>query len=317
MTQPEAKPIVPNASNVQNASNVPNAPSVLNRPSLPNAPNVPVLMYHHISPAGGMICTTPQHFNDQLAALKGAGYSSLTATQFADYLAGGTVPEKSVLITFDDGYLNNWVYAHPLLQRHGMNAILFAVTSWIGTGPCRPFFDPQSQMELPPCPDHAACKAAIENGQADSVMARWEELNAMLRAGTFEVFSHTHTHTRWDKVWAQDPRAKKNRIAEELLASQQALKKHLGVDAPHLCWPQGYFDADYLDAAHTAGFKYLYTTDPWGQNKPFNDPAHIFRFAVRNKNGSWLLRRVGLTRHPRFGPWYHAFKAWKKKRRNA
>jgi len=292
-----------------------------------NAPNVPVLMYHHVSPAGGMICTTPEHFSDQMAALARAGYTSLTATQFAAYLAGGTVPEKSVLITFDDGYLNNWVYAHPILQRHGMNAVLFAVTGWIGTGPCRPFFDParpaasrpdaaahgQPQDTLPPCPDHASCKAAIENGQADHVMARWEELSAMLRAGTFEVFSHTHTHTRWDKVCAQDPRAKRARIGEELQASQQALKKHLGVDAPHLCWPQGYFDADYLSAAQAAGFTHLYTTDPWGQNKPLNDPAHIYRFAVRNKPGDWLLRRIALTRHPRFGPWYHAFKAWKKK----
>src|SRR5690606_16547296 len=89
-----------------------------------NAPNVPVLMYHHVSPSGGMIAVTPEVFEQQIAGLARAGYTSLGTGQLAAYLAGGRVPEKSVVITFDDGYLNNWTYAHPVLQRYGMKAVL-------------------------------------------------------------------------------------------------------------------------------------------------------------------------------------------------
>ncbi|WP_333903560.1 polysaccharide deacetylase family protein, partial [Achromobacter insolitus] len=103
-----------------------------------NAPNVPVLMYHHVTPAGGMIAATPDVFEAQISRLARAGYQSLSAGEFAAYLAGGAVPERSVLITFDDGYLNNWVHAHPVLARHGMRAVLFTITGWIGDGPVRP-----------------------------------------------------------------------------------------------------------------------------------------------------------------------------------
>ena len=63
-----------------------------------NAPNVPVLMYHHVTPAGGMIAATPDVFEAQVSRLARAGYQSLSAAQFAAYLAGGAVPERSVLI---------------------------------------------------------------------------------------------------------------------------------------------------------------------------------------------------------------------------
>ncbi|MOA48067.1 hypothetical protein D3C78_1707590 [compost metagenome] len=71
-----------------------------------------------------------------------------------------------------------------------------------------------------------------------------------------------------------------------------------------------------MAAARQAGFAHLYTTDPFGQNTPGADPEHIYRFAVRNQGGSWLNRRIWLSRDPFWGPRYHAWKAWKKRLRN-
>ncbi len=279
-----------------------------------NAPNVPVLMYHHVTPAGGMIAATPEVFEEQIARLARAGYASLTAAQFSAYQAGASVPEKSVLITFDDGYLNNWVYAHPVLKRHGMHAVLFIITGWIGDGPVRAHADQGSAV--PATPDHNQCKQLIAEGRTDDVMLRWSEIEAMQEAGTFEFHSHTHTHTRWDKTCGPDVAAKREHIAQELSDSKAALISHLGSVSDHLCWPQGYFDADYIHAAHAAGFRHLYTTDPFGQNVPGSDPDHIFRFAVRNQGGGWLNRRIWLSRDPFWGPRYHAWKAWKKRMRS-
>lgn len=278
-----------------------------------NMPAVPVLMYHHVTPEGGMIAVTPEVFDRQIAALARAGYTALTADQFARHLAGEAVPDKSVVITFDDGYLNNWVYAHPILQRHGLHAILFIVTGLIGEGEVRPHAGQGSS--LPATPDHHACKKILAEGRPDDVMLRWSEIQAMRQAGTFEFHSHTHTHTRWDQECGADTEAKCRHIAQELADSRAALQHRLGDVSDHLCWPQGYFDSDYVEAAHKAGFRHLYTTDAFGQNLPGSDPGHIYRFAVRNLPGSWLNRRIWLTRHPVIGARYLAWRAWKKRLR--
>jgi peptidoglycan/xylan/chitin deacetylase (PgdA/CDA1 family) len=95
------------------------------------ASTVPVMMYHHVTPQGGMINASPEHFEQHLQWLKKHGWTSLTTEQFVGHLQGQGVPPKSVLITFDDGYLDNWVYAYPLLKKYGFNAVIFLVTSWI------------------------------------------------------------------------------------------------------------------------------------------------------------------------------------------
>jgi peptidoglycan/xylan/chitin deacetylase (PgdA/CDA1 family) len=169
---------------------------------------------------------------------------------------------------------------------------------------------------LPGTPDHDACKRLVAEGRADEAMLRWSEIEAMRAAGTFEFHSHTHTHTRWDKVCGADTDAKRAHIAQELRDSRDTLERRLGQASDHLCWPQGYFDADYVAAAREAGFRHLYTTDPFGQNAPGADPGHIYRFAVRNQGGGWLNRRIWLSRDPFWGPRFHAWKAWKKRLRN-
>ncbi len=262
---------------------------------------VPVLMYHHISPAADMITTTPEYFEQHVAWLARAGYTTLDADGFARFLAGERVPEKSVVLTFDDGYLDNWVYAHPILQRYGMRAVLFVITGHLHDGPPRPHLDQGQQ--LPPTPSHRDCEAAMNQGRSHEVMLRWSEVNAMREAGTFDIHSHTHTHTRWDKLplTAAEKRA---RLANDLASSRAALETHINGASEHLCWPQGYFDEDYVEAAHASGFRYLYTTDPCGQNQPGGDPAHIYRIAAKNEPASWLRRRLWLARHPTFGPLY-------------
>ncbi|MRT32352.1 hypothetical protein FGX01_00105, partial [Xylella fastidiosa subsp. multiplex] len=75
---------------------------------------------------------------------------------YAGFLAGKPVPHKSIVITFDDGYLDNWVYAHPILQKYHMHAVVFIVTSWTGDGPARPHAG-QSGAILPTTPNQHAC----------------------------------------------------------------------------------------------------------------------------------------------------------------
>ena len=270
---------------------------------------VPVLMYHHVSPSAGSITTSPQNFESQISGLARAGYHALSTQEFAGFLARKPVPEKSILITFDDGYLDNWVHAHPVLQRHGMRAVLFLITGQIGEGQARACAGQGDT--LPVTPDHLQCKALVASGLTDPVMLRWSEVLAMRAAGTFEFHSHTHTHTRWDLASATRDEALTH-LTQELALSRATLQQKLGEVSDHFCWPQGYFDAGFVRLAQQAGFKYLYTTVTHGQNLAGGDPAHIFRFAVRHRGSFWIRQRTWLASHPVIGPLYNRWKSWKR-----
>lgn len=271
-----------------------------------SAQTVPVLMYHHVSPVDGMISVSTTNFEDQLRWLQRRGYRSLSCDQFAGHLSGQPVPAKSVLITFDDGYLDNWVYAYPLLKKYGFTAVVFLVTSWINDGPLRHCL---GQGELPETPSHRECEQRIELGRSDEVILRWSEIKAMRDDGVIEFHSHTHTHTRWDQ---KSPEEKNRHMAHELALSCAALQENLGTVSQHFCWPQGYFDSDYTRLAQEAGFRYLYTTKAFGQNRVGTDPAHIYRFAVRNTTGNSVGRRIQVASHPVIGPLFNKWKLWKR-----
>ena len=272
---------------------------------------VPVLMYHHVTPDGGSLSCSVRNFESQMKALVERGFSTLSAEQFAGFLKGETVPEKSVVLTFDDGYLNNFVYAYPILKKYKLHAFMFLITSHIQEGTIRPIMG--GDKELPDCPTHYECKHLVADGRADEVMLRWEEVREMQHSGVFSFYSHTHTHKRWDL--SEDITNKNIAIRADLVQSQEQLKLHLGVCSDHFCWPQGYFDADYVKIAQELGFKHLYTTEPYGHNVSQGDPAHIYRIAARNKRGWWLIQRLWWGKNSYAGQWYNQQKLKKREQK--
>lgn len=268
---------------------------------------LPVLMYHHISPKPGLVTCSPENFRAQMEWLAKNGWKTLSTAAFAEALATGQIPRKSVLITFDDGYLDNWVYAHPVLQEFGQQATLFLITGWIGDGPVRP---QAGQSGLPDVPNHKAAMAAAANGQLDTAFLRWSEVDAMRADGTFDFHSHTHSHTRWDRTVA-DQAARDAALAADLATSRATLSVRLGDVSPHLCWPQGYFDTAYQRVAKEAGFTHLYTTEP-GVVRRDVDLARIPRLVVKDKPAAWFGQRLGLYGRPLLSALYLGLKSGKK-----
>jgi peptidoglycan/xylan/chitin deacetylase (PgdA/CDA1 family) len=254
---------------------------------------VPVLMYHHVSPSPGLVTLSPEIFRDQMRWLAEHGYRTIGCDDLARFLAGEPLPEKSVLLTFDDGYLDNYVYAHPILAEFGLKAALFIVTGRIGDGPARAC---AGEGTVPDTPTHKACKAAVQAGRADEVMLRWSEVERMRAAGTFEFHSHTHTHTRWDQVEA-DAGRRHVLLVDDLDQSRATLQARLGRVTPHLCWPQGYYDDHYRSAAHTVGFSHLYTVRR-GSCLPVTPADEIPRIVTKDKAGGWLGGRLRLYGTP-------------------
>ena len=275
---------------------------------------VPVLMYHHVSTSPGMITVKPEHFAAQMDYLANAGYRTIGSAQLAAFLRGEDVPAKSIVITFDDGYLDNWVHAHPVLERHGFTALCFLVSSWPGEGSVRPNAS-QATTALPPLLDHRAGEIAIEQGRADDVVLRWSEIDAMREAGTFEFHSHTHTHVRWDQVTGSGDE-KRACLQDDLSAARKVLRTRLGEASDHLCWPQGYYDDDYREVALGAGFRHFYTCHT-GTNvgaKAFDRESStdvertIKRLEVRDRPASWLASRLWVHTRPALSRAYLSIK---------
>lgn len=94
---------------------------------------VPVLMYHSIlkdSARQGQYVVSPDILSADLDALQARGYQTVTVSDLIAYVYNDVpLPEKPIMITFDDGYYNNYVYAYPLLQQRGMRAVISVIGS--------------------------------------------------------------------------------------------------------------------------------------------------------------------------------------------
>jgi peptidoglycan/xylan/chitin deacetylase (PgdA/CDA1 family) len=98
-----------------------------------NITDVPVLNYHKIDDLHHALSVSPAEFDEQMTYLQENGYHTVTPDQLTAYLKyGRALPEKPVLITFDDGYLDNYTNAYPILQKHGFTATIFLITDLIG-----------------------------------------------------------------------------------------------------------------------------------------------------------------------------------------
>lgn len=249
---------------------------------------LPILMYHHVSPNPGLVTVSPETFHHQIARLAAAGYRSVGASELEAFLSGQPLPEKSVMLSFDDGYFDNYRYAHPVLREFGFKAVLFLITGWLGDGEPRHGKDDT--------PSHGECKRRIAAGRADEVMLRWSEVAEMQSAGSFEFHSHTHTHTRWDRE-ISNLAVRDSHLAEDLAKSRAMLVQRLGTCSRHLCWPQGYYDDAYRRVAVGAGFDHLYTVAR-GSVTPTTDNQQLPRVVVKDKAGVWLNSRLWLYRRP-------------------
>jgi glycosyltransferase involved in cell wall biosynthesis/peptidoglycan/xylan/chitin deacetylase (PgdA/CDA1 family) len=98
---------------------------------------VPVLMYHHVGPAGADIhpalTVPPVEFERQLRWLATHGYTAIAPSEWLDWcVTGAQLPSKPVMLTFDDGYRDLATYAFPAIERLGFRAGVYVVADRVG-----------------------------------------------------------------------------------------------------------------------------------------------------------------------------------------
>jgi peptidoglycan/xylan/chitin deacetylase (PgdA/CDA1 family) len=192
--------------------------------------DVLVLAYHAVSerwPAD--LSVTPQRLAAQLALLTARGYRGAT------FFEAVTDPpaEKTVAVTFDDGFRSVATLAFPILRHYGLPATVFVATDHVGTGePMRwPGIDPWLGGEH----------------EAELLPLDWPELERLVDAG-WEVGSHTRSHPRLTRI--DDAR-----LADELRGSREVCERALSLPCRTLAYPYGDHDARVVAAARAAGYE--------------------------------------------------------------
>jgi peptidoglycan/xylan/chitin deacetylase (PgdA/CDA1 family) len=101
----------------------------------PGDVTVPILLYHRIdvSPINSRYYVTPEKFEEQMKVLHDWGYTSITTTMLVRAIEqGAELPPRSFLLTLDDGNLDNYTNAFPILQKYGFSGVIYLVGNYIG-----------------------------------------------------------------------------------------------------------------------------------------------------------------------------------------
>ncbi|GAB4375161.1 MAG: hypothetical protein Kow0062_13930 [Acidobacteriota bacterium] len=152
---------------------------------------IPVVMFHSVAadrpdrPEPFGIWCPPWCFEGYLDYLARRGYTTIGLDDLHAHLArGAALPRKPIVLTFDDGYLDNWVYAAPLLRRYGMRGVVFMPSDFVQPGAApRPTID-----------DVEAGRTTEDRLEVFGYLNE-AELRALSSEGVLDVQSHGRTHT--------------------------------------------------------------------------------------------------------------------------
>jgi len=140
---------------------------------------VPVFTFHSVHPI---------RFEEQLKFLKENGYHTLNTTEFYEFLTGGRLKEKSVLLTFDDGTASLWGVAFPLLKKYDYRAASFIIPGCISN----------SKKIHPNLEDvwsgNAEMNEILKRETSPESLCFWHEIQAMHKSGVIDFQSHTMYH---------------------------------------------------------------------------------------------------------------------------
>ncbi len=233
---------------------------------------IPVLMYHHVNPVGNFINVTPDLFEEQMQYLATHGYRTINTFEFYEILnSEKEIDDKIVMITFDDGWLDNYLFAFPVLKKYSLKAVIFVVTSWIKSEGIR-----TEKTALPP---HKECVELVRKGRAEDVMLSWDELREMESTGLIDIQPHTHKHIRWFKE--MDEEEQTEYLRKDLRISKELIESYLRKTCIALCWPWGDNTELSREIALRTGYKMMFATVK-GCNFKREDLHEVKRIVIGN-----------------------------------
>ena len=206
---------------------------------------------------------TLEQFAGQMAYLYEHNYHTLTLSELERFHYDNVdLPEKSVLLTFDDCYQSIGLYAYPILKKYGFRATAFVVTGWLNT----------QQKRF--TPDRSVCMTQQE---------------LALMTDVFEYANHTHAfHTR------QDTKTSKSMVESdgEFLADLKQCNAHPLISSKAVfAYPFGLYANENVKLLREAGFRLAFTSEP-GKNDSGADPLLLKRNVIPYRMDMETFRHV-------------------------
>ncbi|WP_421655746.1 polysaccharide deacetylase family protein [Leptothermofonsia sp. ETS-13] len=179
---------------------------------------VPVMMYHDILPQKEVFFdVTPEEFEAHLKLIQEKGLTPISMDQLVIHLRTGLpLPEKPILLTFDDGYAGHYTYVYPLLKKYNYPAVFSIYTDKIDKRLGRPG-------------------------------VTWEQLREMAADPLVTIVSHSLSHRLMPDLSPVE-------VEKELKESKQILEATLGVPIRYFTYPEGKYNAQVAQAVQAAGY---------------------------------------------------------------
>ena len=215
--------------------------------------SVTILCYHEVDRAGDAFAVSHKRLEEHLKFLKNDDWHFVSLDEYVRYCRGELkLPDKSVMITFDDGYRSFYTKVYPLLKKYQAPGMLAIVSSWT------------NHEEKP-------------NDVRDA--ASWEELKEMEDSGLVTVVSHTHAMHKQQDV---NPQGGRNgvvgshlyfgaryetdaeyhtRVTNDIQEVQRLFQQHLGHKARAMVWPYGIYTKEAVEIAVQSGMEATFLLD--------------------------------------------------------
>lgn len=197
---------------------------------LPEKEKIPILMYHsisnHATPKFKQFTVSPQLFAEHMAYLHQHRYTPMTVTEFvaAQSQIGAKLPERPVILTFDDGFADFYAEALPVLRRYGFAATLYVATGFI----------------------NGTSRWLHHEGEANRPMLTWDQLSEISASG-IECGGHSHSHSQLDTLSPAE-------ASREIVQSKRLLEDHLGQNVLSFAYPFGYHTARISRQVQESGY---------------------------------------------------------------
>ena len=229
---------------------------------------LPVLMYHYIDEEvdkPSTIFIARKQFEDHVRVLAEQGYTAITEAELLLYLKGkDTLPLNPILITFDDGYANNYEYAFPVLQQYNMKATIYPIVGWSGrTFGTNSYFD-------------------------------WEQAAEMKESGLISFQSHSFDSHRLIKDTEysyltgpltlgdgtiETPEKYEERVRLDFQKSKSVIEEQLGGEVISFAYPYGFYSDQ---------------TEQWLEEAGYEMSLTVHDDVYRLGDSPWLMPRISV-----------------------
>lgn len=219
---------------------------------------VPILMYHMVDEVlvrkQESLNVTPKAFERQMSFLKRHHYKVLPLETLVDLIKENkSIPPKTVVLTFDDGYKNNYTHAFPILKKYNLPATIFIIVN--------------------------------EVGRSQNDRLSWEELRQMQDSGLIKFGSHSIGAEPLININDEEE------LKRQIFDSKKMLEAKLGQKVALFSYPEGFFTSKIAWLVKDAGYKAAVATIPCG-NFPNDDLFALKRIRVSEKASNMFIFAV-------------------------